>query len=196
MDPALGPSTTLDSGRVDLILGSSTEDCIKEGKLSWDAHAYEIVLGLTFFGCKVRYIDSTLKSYGFICSLRALIQCVNRYKMVKYDKIRNDAHGSFIIGSNFSGMELNTTFIFVNGKAMSMTHEYKLLRARAPLYESFICSHDGREIIVELTDGQIQIRVLEHPDPEREASLVAQRAALQTYSGPLQFVDSMISGLS
>lgn len=153
-------------------------------KFSSNSHAISIVYILNFYGCKVGLIHAVLESYGFKCSLRAVVGCIYRYKFFSHDKIEHPVNGTEVDKKTYpSKKESIFTAIYVNDKPTVFTHQFELLQAYTPLYKQLVCGLDGRELIVELTDGQIQVRVFDHPDPRRNEFLVNRRMVCQHYQG-------------
>lgn len=153
MNPSQGSSTTAEPESVAVTLVCLTDQNTDEQKiLPWDFQASVIVYELHLFGCSVQNIQAVLQSYGFICSPQDTICCIDRYK----DIIRGIIH---YLKHDKGRQPLDDPPPIQEKKIKS-----ELLQARAPYWETYLYSMDGRQLRVELTKGQVQTRVVGVPD--------------------------------
>lgn len=144
MDPSQGSSTTSEPKSVDVTLICLLQVEQNTGKktLPWDVQASAIVFELNSFGCSVQNIQAVLHSYGFLCSAEDLIRYINRCGLVNYDKC---------------------PYLVNDPITQEVTFKWEQLQARAPYWESYLYSMDGRQLRVKLTKGQVQTRVVDLP---------------------------------
>lgn len=164
MNPVQDCSTTAGSESVFVNLVNPLEENKGHQKPSWDIQASSIVFGLFVFGCTEHVIHSVLLSYGFRCSIKEILQCINRYRFLSYHKLPYPVNGPISKMFFQFGVDSNVTFNYAYGYLTSIIHDYEPLCARAPLSDQSICSVHDRQIKVELNKGQIQIRALNLPD--------------------------------
>lgn len=177
MEPSQDLSTTSES---ETILGSPEEEPSAENNIAWDVQSVSIVICLSFLDCRVRIIHGALQAYGYSYSLRAVIARLHRYELFKHGKVRHPTNGLQIRMRNpQSGTKSTMTLAFVNAEPTVIRYQSDKLQARTPLYIPLICNTKGREIIVELSQGQFVARVSDHPDPKRNQFLMDTRAEYQ-----------------
>lgn len=162
-----GPSTTSEPETVALTVGSLRETLTAEGGSFVDIEISGVIFGLTFFGCKVGMIHDGFQSYGINYTLRALEEYIQRRKFVPYYNYTPPADGTVINKKVLrSGVESTIAVDYFKGKPTVLTNKYSLLRARSQLGKQTLWSTDGRQIAVEFTEGQLQIRALDNMNPD------------------------------
>lgn len=163
--PAQHHSTISGDVKVTLTAGGPLYDPGPEGNLSWDVHATSIVYAMTFFDCNARMIHNALESLGFMCTLEDVMNCRQHPGFNKYTEVRHPVSGYVVTTSTFqSGVKASRTADYLNGKLIAVTWKNEMLRARIPRWRELLWSLDGRDIVVALADGLLQVRVL---DPDR-----------------------------
>ncbi|MCJ1469137.1 hypothetical protein MMC07_007770 [Pseudocyphellaria aurata] len=178
MGPPRGPSRFLKSETTVLTFRSTLEDATTDKRnLCWDAHASSIVFGLGFLGCNLRVIYHVLKSYGFKCTPQAVVRCVLRDRFVKYGKLPHPVEGTIVNKEIFEdGVECDLTVDYIDGEPTTMAFNYGPFKARTPLYGQLLNTDDGRRITVELTDDELQVRVLDPSDVDLEPPEESRRS--------------------
>lgn len=175
------------SGTAAPVFGSTTEDPTGEWKIPWDPRASYIVFGLRFLGCQVQSIYSVLRSYGFRCSIRDIKRCVHYYRLGRHDKVAHPLNGYTIRKMILkSGIGCTWTVRYVHGRPKMMIVKHAVLRAQTPDFGQLLSSADGDQITVEITQGRLQMRVLDRPAPKRRDFTTACRAAYQSHPETLE----------
>lgn len=183
-------NSSQDSSEAELValaFGSTTIDPLSEWKIPWDPRANFIVFGLRFFGCRVQSIYSVLRSYRFRCLIREIKSCVRHYRLGRHDKIAHPFNGFTLRKMILKcGIGCTWTVRYVHGRPKMMIVKHAVLRAQTPDFGQLLSSADGDQITVEITQGRLQMRVLNRPGPERRDFTAACRAAYQSHPETLE----------